>query len=110
MEPSCVRDLERRQQYLVCAIAGDLVLLSRQWCDPRRFSPGRFDWCAGDRRLGISPAEAARRAAEAGRIVWEGEVAFITPEGIPLYETNPEPSIVTGSFGHFSYADRCKAL
>jgi hypothetical protein len=48
--------------------------------------------------------------AEAGRIVWEGEVAFITPEGIPLYETNPEPSIVTGSFGHFSYADRCKAL
>src|SRR5215475_9376328 len=50
------------------------------------------------------------RPAAAGMVVYQGVVVFVTPEGIPVVDTDPVPILIHGSFGSSPYADRCAAL
>jgi hypothetical protein len=43
-------------------------------------------------------------SADAGRFVFAGEVIDITPEGLPVVDTDPLPS------GHNSIPNRCAVL
>jgi len=47
--------------------------------------------------------------ADAGRLVYEGVVFTLTPEGIPIVDTDPVPISATGHFAT-SLQDRCAAL
>ena len=48
-------------------------------------------------------------SADAGRLVYEGVVYILTPEGIPIVDTDPAPISVTGHVAT-SVLDRCAAL
>jgi hypothetical protein len=48
--------------------------------------------------------------ADAGRTVLAGQVIFVTPDGIPVVETDPVPVSVAGSTGNLTFPNVCAAL